>query len=98
MGNINSRITVQSKMSQPRHKCKTLFERIMKTKEAGGMAQEVESLPNKYEALSSNPSTTKKKKGSNCFQAVSMNPRKIPKVVKGIQKNFRTQQHKIHSI
>jgi hypothetical protein len=27
-----------------------------------------------------------------------MNPRKIPKVVKGIQKNFRTQQHKIHSI
>jgi hypothetical protein len=38
-----------------------------KRKRAGGMAQVVELLPSKCEALSSNPSTTEKKKKGNIY-------------------------------
>jgi hypothetical protein len=45
-----------------RSECKTLFGKISNAKRAGGMAQEVEHLPSKCKALSSNPSTAKNKK------------------------------------
>jgi hypothetical protein len=37
------------------------ISKIARTKIPGSMAQVVEGLPNNYEAMSSNPSTTKKK-------------------------------------
>jgi hypothetical protein len=37
------------------------IQKIMAAKKAGGMAQEAEHLSNKRKALSSNPSTAKKK-------------------------------------
>jgi hypothetical protein len=48
--------------SQPRQiDCKTLSQKQTTQKRAGRLAQEVECLPSKREALSSNLSTTKKK-------------------------------------
>jgi hypothetical protein len=47
----------------PGHKCKTLFEK-KKAKRASGVAQVVENLPSKCKALSSNPSSAKRKVGS----------------------------------
>jgi hypothetical protein len=38
------------------------ISKIFKTKRAGGMVQVAECLPSKCEAVSSNPSTAKKKK------------------------------------
>jgi hypothetical protein len=38
-----------------------LFEKITKAKRARGVVQVVEQLPSQHEALSSNPSTAKKK-------------------------------------
>jgi hypothetical protein len=46
----------------PGKKCETLSEKQTKSKGSRGMAQVVESLPNKCEALGSVPSTEKKKK------------------------------------
>jgi hypothetical protein len=43
-------------------KHKTLFEKITKTKGAGGVAQEVEHFPSKQEALKLISSTAKKEK------------------------------------
>jgi hypothetical protein len=40
----------------------TLFQKHPTQKRAGGMAQAVECLPSKYEALNLNPSSAKKKK------------------------------------
>jgi hypothetical protein len=40
----------------------TLAQKISNTKKIGRMYQVIEHLPSKHEALSSNPSTTKKKK------------------------------------
>jgi hypothetical protein len=37
------------------------ISRIIRAKQAGGMAQVVEGLPSKCETLNSNPSTTKSK-------------------------------------
>jgi hypothetical protein len=46
----------------PLEKCEILSEKQCKSKRDGGMAQEVEYLPGKWDVLSSIPSTTKKKK------------------------------------
>jgi hypothetical protein len=50
--------------SEARHgqKCELLSKKIAKAKEEGGMAQVEKHLPRKPEVLSSNPSTTGKKK------------------------------------
>jgi hypothetical protein len=53
---IGRRIAVES---QPQQKCKTLAEKVLKQQRAGGMAQMVEHLPDKCEALSSNLVPTK---------------------------------------
>jgi hypothetical protein len=42
--------------------CETLPQKLITKKGAGGVAQAVEKLPSKYEALSSNSSATKEKK------------------------------------
>jgi hypothetical protein len=53
-------ITVQSQPGQI--VLKILSQKYSTQKSAGGVAQVVKSLPSKCEALSANPSTTKKKK------------------------------------
>jgi hypothetical protein len=55
-GGRGSTISVQA---NPRQKHKTLYEKLVKAKRAGSMSQVVEQV--QCEALSSNPSTTKKK-------------------------------------
>jgi hypothetical protein len=41
---------------------RSLFEKLLKAKRAGGVTQVIEHLLSKHEALNANPSTTKKKK------------------------------------
>jgi hypothetical protein len=58
VGSINRKTVVQASLEKKRgYLCK-----ITKTKRFGYMAQVVEHLPSRPEALSSNPSTTHKKK------------------------------------
>jgi hypothetical protein len=46
----------------PGNKCKTVSEKQLKAKLTEGMAQVIECLPHKCDALSSNPKTAKKTK------------------------------------
>jgi hypothetical protein len=55
------RITVQSQLREII--CETPSQKYPTQKRAGKVAQVVEHLPSKCEALSSDPSSTKKKKG-----------------------------------
>jgi hypothetical protein len=50
---------------QPRQKARPYLKNNQSKKRAGSMAQTVECLPSKHEALSSNSSTTKKKAQKN---------------------------------
>jgi hypothetical protein len=59
------RITGQNQSRQT--VCETLSRKYLTQKMAGGMAQEVQCLPSKYEALSSNPSATKRKKNKGAM-------------------------------
>jgi hypothetical protein len=59
------------------------ISKINKAKRAGGMAQVVESLPSKFRAMSSNPSTTKKKKRINDLKEDSN--KQISEVGKSVQ-------------
>jgi hypothetical protein len=58
MGSINRRIMVQVDLGKKQEP----ISKTMRAKRAGGTVQVVEHPPSKQEALSSNPSTTKKEK------------------------------------
>jgi hypothetical protein len=57
-GSLNRRIAVQA---SPDINVRPFPKKITKAKRAGGVAQVVECLPSKFKALSSKPSTEKKK-------------------------------------
>jgi hypothetical protein len=54
------RIMVRSQLGQIVHE--TLSRKLPNQKKVGGLAQVVELLPSKYEALNSNPNTAKRNK------------------------------------
>jgi hypothetical protein len=55
---INKRLAFQAGLDKKQDPS----SKITRTKKAGGIAEAVESLPNKCKALSSKPSTVRKKK------------------------------------
>jgi hypothetical protein len=59
MGGIGERTGAWGQPWAKKHK--TLPEKLLKPKWAGNLAQVVENLPSKYEAMSSNSSTIKKR-------------------------------------
>jgi hypothetical protein len=57
----------------PGERQETLFEKQLKAKRTGVVAEVVDCLPRKYEVLNSNPSITKKKKMQKQNPLIAMN-------------------------
>jgi hypothetical protein len=63
IGSINRRMMAQASLGK---KQDPISKKTSQTKRAGDMAQVVDLLPSKWEALSSNPSTLKKQNQKCC--------------------------------
>jgi hypothetical protein len=65
LGSLEAEMRKIEFLSQPRQTVHEILSQKYPTKRAGREAQVIEFLPRNYEALSSNPSTTKKRKKDN---------------------------------